>query len=63
MLPGQGRYYSPQFDTAEGRVTEPGYVADVITDKALRWLEERDQDRPFMLLDGAAQVASSRMVA
>ena len=50
VLPGQGRYYSPQFDTAEGRVTEPGYVADVITDKALRWLEERDQDRPFMLM-------------
>lgn len=50
VLPGQGRYYSPQFDTAEGRVTEPGYVADVITDKALRWLEERDQERPFMLM-------------
>jgi len=50
VLPGQGRYYSPQFDTAEGRVTEPGYVADVITGKALHWLEERDQDRPFMLM-------------
>ena len=50
VLPGQGRYYSPQFDTAEGRVIEPGYVADVITDKALHWLEERDQDRPFMLM-------------
>jgi arylsulfatase A-like enzyme len=50
VLPGQGRYYSPQFDTAEGRSTEPGYVADVITGKALHWLEERDQDRPFMLM-------------
>ena len=50
VLPGQGRYYSPQFDTAEGRVTEPGYVADVITGKALHWLEERDQDRPFMMM-------------
>ena len=50
VLPGQGRYYSPQFDTAEGRVTEPGYVADVITGKALNWLQERDQDRPFMLM-------------
>ena len=50
VLPGQGRYYSPQFDTAEGRVSEPGYVADVITGKALHWLEERDQDRPFMLM-------------
>jgi arylsulfatase A-like enzyme len=50
VLPGQGRYYSPQFDTAEGRVTEPGYVADVITGKALHWLQERDQKRPFMLM-------------
>ena len=50
VLPGQGRYYSPQFDTAEGRVTEQGYVADVITDKALKWLQERDQQRPFMLM-------------
>lgn len=50
VLPGQGRYYSPQFDTAEGRVTEPGYVADVITGKALKWLQERDQQRPFMLM-------------
>jgi len=50
VLPGQGRYYSPQFDTAEGRVTEPGYVADVITGKALHWLQERDQERPFLLM-------------
>ncbi|MBA4105503.1 MAG: sulfatase [Pirellula sp.] len=50
VLPGQGRYYSPQFDTAEGRITEPGYVADVITGKALHWLQERDQERPFMLM-------------
>lgn len=50
VLPGQGRYYSPQFDTAEGRVTEPGYVAEVITNKSLRWLQERDQQRPFLLM-------------
>ncbi len=50
VLPGQGRYYSPQFDDANGRVTEPGYVADVITDKALQWLQQRDADRPFMLM-------------
>ena len=50
VLPGQGRYYSPQFDTAAGRITEPGYVADVITDKAVHWLQERDANRPFMLM-------------
>jgi arylsulfatase A-like enzyme len=50
VLPGQGRYYSPVFDTAEGSVTEPGYVADVITDKAVHWLQQRDPQRPFMLM-------------
>ncbi|HEX6961700.1 MAG TPA: sulfatase [Lacipirellula sp.] len=57
ILPGQGRYYSPQFTTAEtfgkkpDRVAEPGYVTDVITDKALHWLrEQRDADRPFMIM-------------
>jgi arylsulfatase A-like enzyme len=54
VLPGQGRYYSPQFFTdaapKERRAT-PGYVTDVITDKSLKWLrEERDSKRPFMLM-------------
>jgi arylsulfatase A-like enzyme len=57
IVPGQGRYYSPQFITAEtfdkrpNSVAEPGYVTDVITDKALKWLrEERDSERPFMIM-------------
>jgi arylsulfatase A-like enzyme len=51
ILPGQGRYYSPQFITPKGRTTEPGYVTDVITEKSLDWLEkQRDPQRPFMLM-------------
>ncbi|WP_198421837.1 sulfatase [Lacipirellula parvula] len=50
VLPGQGLYYSPKFDTAAGRVTEPGYVADVITGKALNWLKQRDAEKPFLLM-------------
>ena len=51
ILPGQGRYYSPQFITAEGRLTVPGYVTDVVTNRAIQWLsKERDPDRPFMLM-------------
>jgi arylsulfatase A-like enzyme len=51
VLPGQGRYYSPQFLTAQGRITVPGYTTDVITDRALAWLsEERDAAKPFMLM-------------
>ena len=50
ILPGQGRYYSPLFETPEGQITAPGYVTNVITDKALDWLKQRDEDRPFMLM-------------
>ncbi len=51
VLPGQGRYYSPVFRTAAGRVTEPGYVTDVITDEALAWLaNDRDSSKPFLLM-------------
>lgn len=51
VLPGQGLYYRPEFLTPAGKITEEGYVTDVITDKAIRWLEtERDGSRPFMLM-------------
>ncbi len=49
-LPGQGVYYNPTFNTASGEVQEQGYVTDLITDKALGWLEHRDPSRPFLLM-------------
>ena len=52
VLPGQGKYYNPDFITAEGKTHYEGrYVSDVITERALNWLEnERDEDKPFMLM-------------
>jgi arylsulfatase A-like enzyme len=51
ILPGQGDYYNPDFITSAGQVHETGYVTDVITDKALEWLQHgRDPGRPFMLM-------------
>jgi len=50
VLPGQGVYYNPDFLTPEGRVRNDGYVTDLITDKAIGWLDRRDPDRPFMLM-------------
>ncbi|CAM4283936.1 sulfatase family protein [Zobellia nedashkovskayae] len=52
VLPGQGKYYNPDFITEEGDTNYKGeYVTDVITDRALNWLEnERDQDKPFMMM-------------
>ncbi len=50
VLPGQGNYYNPDFITAQGKVSRPGYVSEVITDEALKWLkDDRDPTKPFML--------------
>lgn len=51
ILPGQGDYYNPDFITPAGQVRQTGYVTDVITDRAVDWLEHgRNPDRPFMLM-------------
>jgi len=51
ILPDQGVYYNPDFTTASGTARDTGYVTDLITDKALAWLERgRDPGRPFLLL-------------
>jgi arylsulfatase A-like enzyme len=51
ILPGQGQYYRPDFISAKGRRSVPGYVTDVITDEAVDWLEhKRDSARPFLLM-------------
>ncbi|MEM9834127.1 MAG: sulfatase [Bacteroidota bacterium] len=52
ILPGQGRYYNPDFITKdEGRVQVEGYTTDIITDMTLGWLkEERNPDEPFLLM-------------
>ncbi|MCL3781893.1 DUF4976 domain-containing protein [Prolixibacteraceae bacterium JC049] len=51
VLPDQGHYYNPDFRTPNGIVQEKGYVTDIITDKALAWLEnKRDKNKPFMLM-------------
>ena len=51
ILPGQGSYYNPDFIQQDGsRVRLQGYATDLTTDKALQWLEQRDDDRPFFLM-------------
>ncbi|MBI5706125.1 MAG: sulfatase [Armatimonadetes bacterium] len=51
VLPGQGAYYNPDFLTPRGRVTEHGYVTEIISKKAVDWLETTD-GKPFCLLVG-----------
>ncbi len=51
VLPGQGSYYNPDFRTSKGKERVTGYCTDIVTDKALDWLQKgRDQDKPFMLM-------------
>jgi arylsulfatase A-like enzyme len=50
ILPGQGNYYNPDFNTNEGRIQIEGYTTDVITDLTLDWMKNRrDPDLPFLL--------------
>jgi len=50
VLPGQGLYHNPTLIEMGEEKEYEGYVTDLITDFALDWLKERDQDRPFMLM-------------
>src|SRR5688572_21835282 len=51
VVPGQGLYTNPRFIEMDGKtITQDGYATDVITDEAIKWLEQRDQSKPFLLL-------------
>lgn len=50
ILPNQGEYYQPEFIESGGLVKEKGYVTDVITDKAINFLNHRDKEKPFLLI-------------
>lgn len=51
VLPGQGSYYQPEFRSPEGKKFYEGYVADIITDKAIEWMAtKRDEEKPFMVM-------------
>ena len=53
ILPGQGQYFDPNFINSEGKHTEKGYVTDIITDKAIDFIErarETDEGRPFFAM-------------
>ena len=51
VLPDQGNYYHPEFLTKTGLTKEKGYVTDIITDKAIYFLDSiRSENKPFMLM-------------
>jgi len=51
VLIGQGPYYNPRMLRNGKRVAHTGYTTDIVTDLALKWLEDqRDPQRPFLLM-------------
>lgn len=55
----QGTYYNPVFRSADGEEETRGYVADLVTDKAIAWLQQepqssdqqsREERSPFFLV-------------
>ncbi len=50
ILVGQGYYYRPVFLDNGEPVELEGYATDLITDHALEFLQQRDPDKPFLLL-------------
>ncbi|MBL8890380.1 MAG: sulfatase-like hydrolase/transferase [Planctomycetaceae bacterium] len=51
VLPDQGHYYNPDFIMMDGtKQRVPGYCTDLITDASLKWLDQRDPSKPFLLM-------------
>lgn len=47
----QGTYYNPEFRSAQGVEEATGYVADLVTDKAINWLQTAaKKEQPFFLM-------------
>ena len=46
----QGDYYDPDFWENGKHIVEKGYATDIITDKAIEFLEGRDKNKPFCMM-------------
>ena len=56
VLPGQGRYWNPLFrtkenwqDGLEAAEEYEGFSTDIIAQKTIEWLKNRDKTKPFMM--------------
>jgi len=52
IIQGQGRYHNPKmYEMSFSNKTNcQGYSTDIFTDRALEWLEERNNEKPFCLM-------------
>ncbi|WVF67034.1 hypothetical protein IAT40_001777 [Kwoniella sp. CBS 6097] len=49
IVPGQGQYYDPLFLNAQGQYQMTGYATDIITDKTIDFMKNRNTSRPFFI--------------
>jgi len=52
ILHDQGHYFNPDFISNKGRERVESYVSDIVTDKAINWLDSIDTQNPFCLIIG-----------
>jgi arylsulfatase A-like enzyme len=50
IFPGQGAYWNPHLYTAKGNHKYEGHASQVVTDLAIKRLESRPKDKPFLLM-------------
>ncbi|KAH6870650.1 alkaline-phosphatase-like protein [Alternaria rosae] len=50
IVPGQGEYYDPMFIEPSGTKRVPGYATDIIAEKSLDFIKNRDKSRPFFVM-------------
>ncbi len=50
ILPGQGHYYNPDMIEMGEKKRFEGYVTDIVTDKAIEFLDNCDKEKPFCLV-------------
>src|SRR5690625_4786499 len=50
IFPGQGDYHDPIMIEMGEEKQIKGYATDIVTDMSIDWLENRDKDKPFMLM-------------
>lgn len=51
ITPGQGgSYWASEWVGPDGKQRLPGYISEVTTDLSLKWLDQRDKSKPFMLM-------------
>ena len=50
VVPGQGDYWDPEFleNSPNNTIKEYGYAVDIVTDKAIDWLNHRNQSQPYV---------------